>query len=539
MTAILDHHGQEMKSTRSERHEALRGQIQESFRAKYQALKAKFDAAQTNTDNERHWALADDLSAEAAANPGVRRTLRNRSRYECQESNAYGKGIILKHANHLIGRCPRLQMQLDDKPLNRFIEKFFLGWSIAVQLGRKFRTMAKSKTVDGESFAKMFTNEKLSHGVKLDLRLVEADQIATPFLTGLDPNYIDGIKFDSTGVNVEHYDMLKSHPGAMVVAPSVSPLDVTEVPAEEMLHWFREDRPNQKRGLPETTASLPLFAQLRRFTMATIAAAETAAEYAGVIKTLTTPDGGAAEIDPMEIINIEMRSLLTLPEGWDINQIKAEHPATTFEMFERAIVTQMAQPMQMPYNVAAGDSSRHNFASGKLDYKHYDGAIRVERYDFVCGPLRQLFAAWYREFRMWVKERRLWPTDLPAFDELTFTWFFDQVDYSVDRNKEASGTATLFSIGASNPVMHFGEMGEDWEAAAEAGAAAYNVSVDEYLELVRNATFAAGIKAGEPAPDQKSIKAALAAGAEACGVTVDEFLELASSGEIQATRKAA
>lgn len=520
MPAILDHTGNPMESTSDTRRSALTLQIRDTFRAKYQELKAKFDAAQTNTDNELHWALADDLSAEAAANPGVRRTLRNRSRYECQESNAYGKGIILKHGNHLIGRCPRLQMQLDDKPLNKFIEKHFLAHAVAIQLGRKFRTMTKSKTVDGESFGKMFTNEKVSHGVKLDIRLVEADQIATPFLTGTDPNYIDGIKFDETGVNVDHYDMLKSHPGAMAIMPGVSPLDVTEVPAEEMLHWFREDRPNQKRGLPETTASLPLFAQLRRFTMATIAAAETAAEYAGVIKTITTPEGGPVKIDPLEIINIEMRSMLTLPEGWDINQIDAKHPATTFEMFERAIVTQMAQPMQMPYNVAAGDSSRHNFASGKLDYKHYDGAIRVERYDFMCGPLRQYFAAWYREFKLWVKTRNLWPTDLPSFDELVFGWFFDQVDYSVDRNKDANGTATLFACGASNPAMHFGEQGEDWDNVADAAADAYGLTREQYLARLVDTTFPKTQPAGGPAGGpgggsvEKQVKAALDAHAE-------------------------
>ena len=43
---------------------------------------ARYDAALTNPDNHRHWALADGLSADAAASPAVRRTLRNRSRYE-------------------------------------------------------------------------------------------------------------------------------------------------------------------------------------------------------------------------------------------------------------------------------------------------------------------------------------------------------------------------------------------------------------------------------------------------------------------------
>ena len=45
-------------------------------------IRAKYDAAVTNADNIRHWANADGLSADAAASPDVRQTLRNRSRYE-------------------------------------------------------------------------------------------------------------------------------------------------------------------------------------------------------------------------------------------------------------------------------------------------------------------------------------------------------------------------------------------------------------------------------------------------------------------------
>ena len=41
---------------------------------------AKYDAAQTTDENRRHWASADGLSADAAANPEVRRIIRKRAR---------------------------------------------------------------------------------------------------------------------------------------------------------------------------------------------------------------------------------------------------------------------------------------------------------------------------------------------------------------------------------------------------------------------------------------------------------------------------
>src|SRR4030042_980895 len=75
-------------------------------------IRGRYDAAQTTDDNRRHWANADGLSADAAVNSEVRRTLRNRARYEVA-NNSYAKGIVLTLPNDVIGTGPRLQMLTD------------------------------------------------------------------------------------------------------------------------------------------------------------------------------------------------------------------------------------------------------------------------------------------------------------------------------------------------------------------------------------------------------------------------------------------
>jgi capsid protein len=45
------------------------------------------------------------------------------------------------------------------------------------------------------------------------------------------------------------------------------------MPTEAAIHWFRLDRPAQVRGITEIMSFRPLFAQLRSFTLAVIAAA--------------------------------------------------------------------------------------------------------------------------------------------------------------------------------------------------------------------------------------------------------------------------
>ena len=64
-------------------------------------MRGRYDAAATTTDNRRHWANADGLSADAAASPDVRRTLRNRARYEVA-NNSYAKGIVLLRSSDTV-----------------------------------------------------------------------------------------------------------------------------------------------------------------------------------------------------------------------------------------------------------------------------------------------------------------------------------------------------------------------------------------------------------------------------------------------------
>ncbi|MFA6717280.1 MAG: phage portal protein, partial [Victivallaceae bacterium] len=126
---------------------------------------ARFDAAQTTHDNRRHWAAAENLSADAEATSSVRQVLRNRARYEIS-NNSYAKGIVLTLANDVIGTGPRLQMLTEYDELNRQIEQDFMLWSAAARLPEKIRTMRMARCQDGEAFAVMGTNPRVMHEIK-------------------------------------------------------------------------------------------------------------------------------------------------------------------------------------------------------------------------------------------------------------------------------------------------------------------------------------------------------------------------------------
>jgi lambda family phage portal protein len=415
-------------------------------------VRARYDAAQTTAENARHWAMADALSADEAASPDVRRKLRQRSRYEVA-NNSYAKGIVLTLANDCIGTGPRLQMLTDDVDTNRRIESAFTEWANAIDLSEKLRTMRMAKSADGEAFAVMTANPMIDSPVMLDVQLVEADRVASPVMNILPTSGdIDGITLDAWG-NPQTYTILREHPGDLSAWRTQFDL----VPADAVVHWFRSDRPGQHRGIPEITPALPLFAQLRRYTLAVIAAAETAADFAAVLFTDAPANGEAQALEPMDVVELEKRMATVLPDGWRLGQIDAQQPATGYGEFKREILNEIARCLNLPYNIAACNSSGYNYASGRLDHQTYFKSIRVEQAHLAEAVLDRIFAAWIDE-AMLTSEL----ASLRNFRSVPHQWFFDGTEH-VDPAKEANAQAKRLSSNTTTLAIEYARQGKDWE----------------------------------------------------------------------------
>jgi len=415
-------------------------------------VKARYDAAQTTAENARHWAMADALSADESASPDVRRKLRQRSRYEVA-NNSYAKGIVLTIANDCIGTGPRLQLLSDNAETNRRVEAAFAAWSEAVNLAEKLRTMRMAKSTDGESFAVLTGNPMVDSPVMRDVQLVEADRVASPVMNILPTSGdIDGITLDAWG-NPQTYTILRQHPGDLTAWKTQYDL----VPADAVVHWFRSDRPGQHRGIPEITPALPLFAQLRRYTLAVIAAAETAADFAAVLFTDAPANGEAQALEPMDVVELEKRMATVLPDGWRLGQVEAQQPTTSYGEFKREILNEIARCLNLPYNIAACNSSGYNYASGRLDHQTYYKSIRVEQAHLAEVVLDRIFTAWVREASL-TPELAM----LHHVRSLPHQWFFDGTEH-VDPAKEANAQATRLSSNTTTLAAEYARQGKDWE----------------------------------------------------------------------------
>jgi lambda family phage portal protein len=408
---------------------------------------SRYDSAQTVGENARHWAWADGLSARSANSASVRTTLRNRSRYETA-NNSYARGIVLTLANDLIGPGPRLQMLTKDTEANRRIEVAFQAWAVKVKLAKKLRTMRQAKIVDGEAFAVLDTDPNLGP-VQLDIQLFEADQFSDPSSSSSailpdSRDSVDGIILDSTGKPAE-YHLLRAHPGDNFRFDS----EYDRIPARYVIHWFREDRPGQYRGIPELTPALPLFAILRRYTLAVLTAAETAANFAAVIESDLPPeedDENQPVNRPFDLVDIERNMMTTLPTGWKMNQFKPEQPTTTYAMFKHEILDEAAMAILLPHGVGTGDMSDYNYSSGRLAHQIYHRCLGVDQSELESEALDRIFAEWLAEA---ARTTDLIPGGMAGLDReggWPHCWLWQALAH-VDPQKEANAQETLLRNG--------------------------------------------------------------------------------------------
>lgn len=450
-------------------------------------INATYDAARTGV-NDRYWANADQYDADSANSRNVREKLVPRARYEVN-NNGYADGIAQTYATDLVGTGPKLRMLTGSQGFNQLVEREWMLWSKAVKLRRKLWCQAHAKLVDGEGFGVARTNMGVNHACKLDYVLYETEQFQSPQLPWNEPGRIDGIRFDRFG-NPTHYELMRWHPGstdyhALDWKPEL-------IPARFVMQWFTMRRPGQHRGMPEMASTLNSGASARRWREATVLAAETAASYSALIKTNMLPDDleGADPVDPMTSTDIEHNMMTALPMGWDVSQLRAEHPGATYEAFHKALINEQARPKSMPYNKAACDSSSYNYASGRLDHQTYYGALDVDREDGNDLVLDPLFEVWFDEaVRVfgWLGGN---PDALsPAAKNHQWDW---PKHLAADIKAEADANRINSATGRLSPSQMQSNDGNDFEDHVAQLASDYGVTVQEMKRVLLTQNFPQG-----------------------------------------------
>lgn len=415
--------------------------LKQLFTGKPKQIRAKYDAAQTGTQNRNHWSNADDNGPLTANSSEIRGILRRRARYE-RDNNPVLCGLVKTLAHDLVGSGPRLQISIGQQfyEESRKVENLFAEWARAVELSEKLRLMAEVRPIDGESFAFFTSNPLLENPVQLDLRLMESEQVETPGINRLrtaTAANADGIEFDRYG-NPAYYHVLDEHPGDGIGLNS----SFSRVPARNILHWFRPSRPGQARGVTEFASSLETGAQTRRYSLATLGKAEICANITGVMETeMLVGSEATPEFQTMEEVDIPRMGLMTLPGGFKAKAFEPGNNTTGYKEYIGEKHGELGRPVSAPMNVITGNSSGYNYSSGRLDHVPYHRVVWIERERLRAKVLDRIFKMWYAE----AAAIGLIPESLPEIAQWSWDWQWDAFD-SIDPSKDAAAWTELLKL---------------------------------------------------------------------------------------------
>lgn len=489
------------------------------------------DAAATDSrHNEKHWANASSADVNTLLATSLS-TVRQRAIYELT-NNGYAAGIAGTLANWVIGTGPRLQMESDDSDFGDRVENAFGEWASSTYCDVE-RKLTLADMLDlgvrqlctcGELVVVEETSEDSPLEVKYCLHFLEPHRLGDPWgLLGAD-GVQNGIKRAASG-RPETYYIQKVHPGGTLNFAKIGEYDA--VPAERVVHIFRLDRAGQDRGWPWLHPSLGLFAQLRRWTLACLDAAEVAANLA--LFMYTTSDNLTPEAaESADLFEVERNMMMTLPAGWEPGQMRAEHPPHSYADVKRELISEAARPIHMPLNIALANSSGYNYASGRLDHQSFFRFVRYVEWWLSVHFCNRVLGSWLDEAlripgylgdRAAARVGR--PTVVNASDKRAAedglrprarvlygradrspaaqdmaTWYWPGFKH-VDPQKESKAQDIRLGNGTANLIDEKAEEGADWDRhlikrarvaqRVHELAAEYGVDADEILRLVPTA----------------------------------------------------
>lgn len=433
---------------------------------------ARFDNSLHTPDTQTLFRNADALAMNAALDPAVRKTVRERARYVVFNV-PYAWSMLRTYVAHAVGRWATISFPRGGIPedIRQRVTDDFDAWAMKTDFWETVKTLLRAKVTDGEAFALLFTDGEIvddTNRVSLNVRAIECDRVES-WRVSTRPDEIDGIRFTANG-HPSAYRVLDYHPGDTRDISKIRWKSGDWKDARYVIHYFDRLRPEQVRGVSDFVSALEIPALQKSFRLSVVETAINAASFSGIMHTDQVPeyfDNGqpvgkcAADVKPNTAFQVQRGAFVTMPEGWSVTQLHAEQPTSLYDGFVRSIIAEMAACLCMPVNVAMCDSSQHNFASAKLDHMTYGDHIGDVRAALSVKVLDRVFFAWLEEY---AAINRIEPSVLSALHRTE--WLFTERG-NADVMKDASADNTRLANGTTTRAALYAKDGRDWKRETE------------------------------------------------------------------------
>ena len=431
-------------------------------RLAFDALRASYDGARSSR-RTRGWLTSDsDAKTEVAAGLKV---LRNRSR-DLTRNNAWASAALDMLVAYQIGYgiTPRSDMKTGD---NAGVDKLFGEWAKRADAHGMLdfwgiqEQAARARIESGEVLILMLRlspTEARRRGLKvpLVLQVLEADLLDEAFNDDRlkNGNIIrSGIEFDAQQRPVA-YHLFEHHPGEL--AGFAYGTTRRRVPAENIIHLFRAQRPGQVRGVPVAAPVVNRLRELDELEDAALQQAKIQACLAAFVTSAAPPAAGPLEGtdsagDAVKSFSPGMVERLAPGEDVSFTQPSG---AGSFDGLSRHQLHAIAAAYGLTYDLLTGDLSGANYSSlraGRIAFKR-----RLEQDQWLM--LIPLLCE--RVWRTWVEAALAAEVLPPADHDYPAAWAPPPFEF-IDPLKDALATKAMIRMGLKTWAQAVSEQGYD------------------------------------------------------------------------------
>jgi capsid protein len=334
--------------------------------------------------------------------------LRERSR-DLIRNNAYAARAVAEIVGNAIGTGITAQARSGDAGGGPVDQRRLGRMDRGVRRRRAARLLwssgAVARTVfeSGECLVR-FRQRRESDGltVPLQLQVLEPDYLDHTKTQKTETGYIiQGIEFDLVGRRI-FYWLYGQHPGDVVqtgVRGGAS-LQSIRVPASEVLHIYRKDRPGQVRGVPWLAPVVVTLRDLDEYEEAELVRKKIEACFAAFVTQPQGPDG--PPIAPSvpdaatgkRVESFEPGMIEYLKPGEEIT-FASPSASAGYRDYVAAKQAQIATGLQLTYEQLTGDLSRVNYSSYRAGLLSFRNGIEGFRWltfiPMLCAPVWERF----------------------------------------------------------------------------------------------------------------------------------------------------
>lgn len=341
---------------------------------------------------------------------GSAQKLRDRARQLCRD-NDYARQALRAIEGNVIGQGIPFQSQVRmqrggklDTGINDAIEAAWKRWSYAqhCHTGGKLsfadieRLVIRACAESGEVFIRLVRQSFGGSTIPLAMEVIEADQLDDG-LNGRSQQGNEirmGVEVDGWGRPIA-YHFLAYHPGDYQFSnQQISTQRHKRIPAEEVIHLYRSERPGQTRGITWFASAIQRLHHLAGYEQAEVVRARASSALMGFI---TSPEGeliGDDVMDGERVSNFEPGVFKYLNPGESVTVPSLDSPDGQFEPFLRAMLRAMAAGIGCSYETISRDFSQTNYSSSRLSLIEDRDHWRILQSWLIENFHRRVFSEW-------------------------------------------------------------------------------------------------------------------------------------------------